>query len=138
VGANVAPPWAARSHGADARHPRPDDSDGASQAACGARAEWWPALRSSEIEEAKAAARRQADEPVVPDGYRLVPEDEKLEMRTSLRAKFAELEDRYARLPLTIETEGQRKQQQFLRTKIVETERALALFSRSGDVLVEA
>lgn len=85
---------------------------------------WWPAAPS----EAQAAE--------VPLGYRLMPEEERLETLEGLQQKLAELDEKYARLPLKIETEGQRKQQQMLRTKIAETEDAVKLFSRT-QVLVE-
>eukprot|EP00927_Polykrikos_kofoidii_P050198 TRINITY_DN44116_c0_g1_i1.p1 TRINITY_DN44116_c0_g1~~TRINITY_DN44116_c0_g1_i1.p1 ORF type:complete len:336 (-),score=47.47 TRINITY_DN44116_c0_g1_i1:199-1206(-) len=74
--------------------------------------------------------------PVVPPGYRLLPETERLETLAGLRQKLAELDDRYGRLPLRIETEGQRRQQRQLRDKLAETQDAVNLFSRPS-VLVE-
>lgn len=65
----------------------------------------------------------------VPPGYRIVSEEERLETLAQLQAKLRELDEIYARLPLKIETTGQRQQQQYLRGKIAETERAVKLFS---------
>lgn len=76
------------------------------------------------------------DEQSVPQGYRLLPEQERIETLTELQGKLRELNDRYMRLPLKIETEGHRQQQQALREKIAQTERAEELFRRPA-VLVE-
>jgi hypothetical protein len=67
----------------------------------------------------------------IPSGFRLAPEDERRDTLQRLQEKLADLSDKYNRLPLRIETEGQRKQQDSLRTKIAETERAVQMFSRS-------
>jgi len=64
-------------------------------------------------------------------------EEERLETLEGLRRKLIELDQRYTRLPLRIETEGQRRQQQLLREKIAETEDAVNLLSRPR-VLIEA
>ncbi|CAE8637105.1 unnamed protein product [Polarella glacialis] len=72
----------------------------------------------------------------VPPGYKLLSEAERLESLSELRGKLKELNNRYSRLPLKIETEGQRQQQKALTEKILETERAESLFSRRT-VLVE-
>eukprot|EP00441_Pelagodinium_beii_P027167 CAMPEP_0197662624 /NCGR_PEP_ID=MMETSP1338-20131121/54164_1 /TAXON_ID=43686 ORGANISM="Pelagodinium beii, Strain RCC1491" /NCGR_SAMPLE_ID=MMETSP1338 /ASSEMBLY_ACC=CAM_ASM_000754 /LENGTH=326 /DNA_ID=CAMNT_0043240553 /DNA_START=53 /DNA_END=1033 /DNA_ORIENTATION=+ len=82
------------------------------------------------------AADGDSDEPAVPHGYRSVSEEERLQTLSELRTKLRELNDRYMRLPLKIETEGHRQQQQALREKIAQTERAEMLFSRPK-VLVE-
>merc|ERR1712113_400364 len=55
---------------------------------------------------------------VIPCGYRLIPEEERLATLERLRQKLAELEDRYARLPLRFETEGHRRQQRLVREKL--------------------
>mmetsp|Transcript_77449 Transcript_77449/g.250748 ORF Transcript_77449/g.250748 Transcript_77449/m.250748 type:complete len:92 (+) Transcript_77449:279-554(+) len=73
----------------------------------------------------------------VPLGYRLVLDPERLETLAGLRRKVVDLDDQYTRLPLRIETEGARRQQESLRAKLKETENAVKLFSRSGGVLVE-
>lgn len=72
----------------------------------------------------------------VPPGYRVVPDEERRETLGELRQRMRELDERYARLPLKIETEGQRQLQRSLREKIAETENAMRLFSRSS-VLME-
>lgn len=66
----------------------------------------------------------------IPAGYRLLPEAERLETLLALQQKLAELEVKYMRLPLKIETEGQRQQQRLLRAKIAETENAVKVFHR--------
>eukprot|EP00931_Biecheleriopsis_adriatica_P036205 TRINITY_DN20865_c0_g1_i1.p1 TRINITY_DN20865_c0_g1~~TRINITY_DN20865_c0_g1_i1.p1 ORF type:complete len:373 (+),score=68.63 TRINITY_DN20865_c0_g1_i1:94-1119(+) len=112
---------------------------------------WWPRPGGSAVPAVRtkstgAPARRlQApfaeseacdSEATVPAGYRLLPEEERLTTLEELRKKLHELNDRYMRLPLKIETEGARQQQQTLREKIAQTERAEMLFSRPT-VLVE-
>lgn len=72
----------------------------------------------------------------IPMGYRLMSDDERLDTLDALKTKLADLDDKYRRLPLRIETEGQRQQQRMLRTKIAEAEKALSVFSRPS-VLVE-
>jgi len=76
------------------------------------------------------------DDTAIPPGYRLMPDAERVETLAELQRKLVDLDDKYARLPLQIETEGHRKQQQALRVKIAETESAVSLFSRRK-VLVE-
>jgi len=72
----------------------------------------------------------------IPQGYRLIPDHERCETLQILRQKLAELDAQYSRLPLTLETEGQRQQQKSLCDKIRETESAVKVFSRTN-VLVE-
>jgi len=72
----------------------------------------------------------------VPPGYRVMEDEERLQTLHDLQSKILSLDQRYAQLPLNIETVGQRRQQQTLRDKIGETEAALKLFSRPC-VLVE-
>lgn len=66
----------------------------------------------------------------VPLGYRVVPEDERLETLAALNTKLRDLDGAYSRLPLYIDTEGGRRQQRALREKIAETEEAVKLFAR--------
>jgi len=75
-------------------------------------------------------SHEQVDRSEVPAGYRLAPEEERLEMLEQLRAKLVDLNDRYDRLPLRLETDPQRQRQQDLRDKIAETEKAVQIFSR--------
>jgi len=72
----------------------------------------------------------------VPPGYRVMEDEERLQTLHDLQSKLLSLDQRYAQLPLNIETEGQRRQQQTLRNKIGQAEAALRLFSRPC-VLVE-
>eukprot|EP00928_Gymnodinium_smaydae_P040610 TRINITY_DN27525_c0_g1_i1.p1 TRINITY_DN27525_c0_g1~~TRINITY_DN27525_c0_g1_i1.p1 ORF type:complete len:294 (+),score=49.26 TRINITY_DN27525_c0_g1_i1:118-999(+) len=72
----------------------------------------------------------------VPPGYRLMPEEERVETLEGLKQKLLELDERYARLPLRIETEGQRRAQRQLREKIEETNAAVRTLSRPR-VIVE-
>lgn len=74
--------------------------------------------------------------PAIPSGFRLMPEDERAETLAVLEQKLADLNWSYERLPLRIETPGQRQQQRALREKIAEAEAAVQLFSRAG-LLVE-
>lgn len=61
---------------------------------------------------------------------------ERVHSLDELKSKLAHLDDQYRRLPLRIETESQRRQQETLRTRIAETEKAVNVFSRPS-VLVE-
>lgn len=67
---------------------------------------------------------------VPPPGYRLLGDEERKETLKALEKKLQELDVCYSRLPLKIETEGQRRRQQALHEKIAETERAVKIFSR--------
>lgn len=78
----------------------------------------------------------EAVQVAVPAGYRLLPDGERQDNLQELQKKLAKLNDQYCRLPLRIETEGQRRQQEMLRNLIKETERAVEVFSRQS-VLVE-
>lgn len=86
---------------------------------------WWPGPL-------QAAEQREA-----PPGYRLLPDEERLRTLEDLQVKLAELDQRYSRLPLKIETESQRQQQQALRAKLAEAEAAVRLFSRPRVLLEE-
>jgi len=113
---------------------------------------WWPTKGSAPNWKSRPAGRTASAAPkapyaaedsddfaestVEPPGYRLVSEEERLQTLSELQSKLRELNDRYMRLPLKIETEGHRQQQQALRDKIAQTERAETLFSRPK-VLVE-
>eukprot|EP00811_Abedinium_folium_P010071 NODE_19314_length_849_cov_3.555402.p1 GENE.NODE_19314_length_849_cov_3.555402~~NODE_19314_length_849_cov_3.555402.p1 ORF type:complete len:201 (-),score=38.56 NODE_19314_length_849_cov_3.555402:245-847(-) len=92
--------------------------------------------RTLDLRQRGAAMDELIFAPAVPPGHRLMPEDERLETLASLRRKLAELDGKYACLPLKIDTEGARRRQRVLREKIGEIEDAVRLFSRSG-VLVE-
>eukprot|EP00416_Gambierdiscus_australes_P037325 CAMPEP_0171097306 /NCGR_PEP_ID=MMETSP0766_2-20121228/47468_1 /TAXON_ID=439317 /ORGANISM="Gambierdiscus australes, Strain CAWD 149" /LENGTH=291 /DNA_ID=CAMNT_0011556483 /DNA_START=19 /DNA_END=894 /DNA_ORIENTATION=- len=92
---------------------------------------WWPAT----VEVDDGAGADEVDMGV-PSGYRLMPEAERLRALEDLKLKLAELDQKYARLPLKIETEGQRRQQHMLQEKICEAENAVNLFAREK-VIVE-
>lgn len=96
---------------------------------------WWPATDDGRFD--GSHAEEQSETFTVPLGYRMIPENERLEILASLRRKLSDLNGRYAHQPLRIETEGQKKKQQALRDKMRETESAVSLFSRPG-VFVEA
>jgi len=103
-------------------------------------AAWWPASGAAERQAEMEAEDKEGfgeSEIAVPLGYRLVPDVERLETLSQLQHKLADLNEKYTRLPLRIETEGQRQQQQTLRNQIKDMEAAVKLFSRSGGVLVE-
>jgi len=68
---------------------------------------------------------------VVPPGYRLMPEAERVATLDELSQKLAELVKRYARLEGREGLdEGQKRQQNLLRKKIAETEDAARLLSK--------
>lgn len=103
---------------------------------------WWPAQGSAQRhsrgeEHEEEAVSIAGEAPVVPAGYRHLPEAERQGTLGQLQLKLDELEARYASLPLRIETEGHRRQQKALRQKIQEIEKAVHLISRPGGVLVE-
>lgn len=126
-----APEKAAGSGRPSARTPR--------ASSCGAVPKAAASPKASQTRERRMPLSEDAEQfgPSVPQGYRLLPEEERLETLTELQGKLRELNDRYMRLPLKIETEGHRQQQQALREKIAQTERAEELFRRPA-VLVEA
>lgn len=134
-----------------------DNFSGATSSKASTSPGWWPG--SSEIKIPKQAsqnvlkakerpsssaghkcvppfAEHQDARAAVPDGYRILPEEDRLRTLSNLQDKMKELNNRYMRLPLKIETEGHRQQQKALREMIAETERAETLFSRPT-VLVE-
>jgi hypothetical protein len=112
---------------------------GGSQGDVPPAAVWWPAVSAAERERERERARvsEEQETPVVPPGYRRVPEEERRRTLSDLEDKLAKLDARYAQLPLKIETEGQRRAQKMLRAKIKETEAAVQLFSRPSGVLLE-
>lgn len=72
----------------------------------------------------------------VPAGFRMLDEDERLETLAQLKIKHAEAESAYMRLPLKIETEGQKRRQASLQEQIAEFDRLRKMFDRPK-VLVE-
>lgn len=122
--------------GLEAAAPRRKPQSAARQAEV--QSPWWPETAGSAWQQEDAPDLGAAPEaPVVPQGYRLVPEEEKRETLVALQQKLSELDARYSRLPLKIETEGMRQQQQALRNKIRDMEECVQLFSRPGGVLME-
>lgn len=132
-----------------------DNFSGASSSKASTSPGWWPG--SAEIKVPKQTSQKVLKErsssssghkcvppfaehqdarAAVPDGYRILPEEDRLRTLSNLQDKMKELNNRYMRLPLKIETEGHRQQQKALREMIAETERAETLFSRPT-VLVE-
>lgn len=74
--------------------------------------------------------------PEVPPGYRVLPASEREETLGALRSKRAELEKEYQKLPLHIQTDGQRRREKMVLDKIKESDEAITLFSQQR-VLVE-
>lgn len=73
---------------------------------------------------------------IIPAGYRLMGEAEKKETLESLAKKKSEAEAAWRKLPLKIETEGQRRRQQQIQNEIKDCEKMTALFDKPR-VLVE-
>lgn len=126
-----APEKAAGSGRPSARTPRASSCGAAPKATAN------PKASQAQLRRMPLSEDSEQSGPSVPQGYRLLPEEERIETLTELQGKLRELNDRYMRLPLKIETEGHRQQQQALREKIAQTERAEELFRRPA-VLVEA
>lgn len=91
-----------------------------------------------EIKHRLAEDKRKASEKidVIPPGYRVMGEEERLDTLVKLRQKKAEAETAWRRLPLKIETEGQKKRQMLIQNEIKEFERMVTLFEKPR-VLVE-
>lgn len=88
--------------------------------------------RKEEMAENRLREQReaQAERERVPDGYRLLPEEERAETLEALGTKKQEMEAAFRRLPMKIETEAQKKRQKDLLDQIKEVEDALRLFSK--------
>ncbi|CAE8623117.1 unnamed protein product, partial [Polarella glacialis] len=92
------------------------------------------------MKEAKADEEERAEaehnKPRAPPGFRILPAQEVKETLTLLNAKHVELEKEFQRLPLKIETDGQKRRQTAVLDKIDASSKAIALFSRPT-VMVE-
>lgn len=86
-------------------------------------------------QERQAVEERTA--PKVPAGYRQMPEDERLETLKALQTKREDLEKAFQRLPLTIETDTQKRRQKVVLDKIAESDKAIGTFSNPM-VLIQA
>eukprot|EP00746_Dinoflagellata_sp_MGD_P086436 gnl/MRDRNA2_/MRDRNA2_34210_c0_seq1.p1 gnl/MRDRNA2_/MRDRNA2_34210_c0~~gnl/MRDRNA2_/MRDRNA2_34210_c0_seq1.p1 ORF type:complete len:279 (+),score=70.85 gnl/MRDRNA2_/MRDRNA2_34210_c0_seq1:119-955(+) len=85
-------------------------------------------------EQRRAAESRN---PRIPPGYRMMPDEERLETLHALQKKKEEMEKEFQRLPLKIETDAQKRRQKMVMDKIKETDAAIAVFSKPT-VIVEA
>uniref|UniRef100_A0A0G4G5I7 Enkurin domain-containing protein n=1 Tax=Chromera velia CCMP2878 TaxID=1169474 RepID=A0A0G4G5I7_9ALVE len=72
----------------------------------------------------------------IPAGYRVMAEEERLEALTVLKGKREEADKEMQKMPLRVETLGQKRRQTELQKKVEELEDAIKLFSRKT-VLVE-
>eukprot|EP00931_Biecheleriopsis_adriatica_P103066 TRINITY_DN77954_c0_g1_i1.p1 TRINITY_DN77954_c0_g1~~TRINITY_DN77954_c0_g1_i1.p1 ORF type:complete len:288 (-),score=70.62 TRINITY_DN77954_c0_g1_i1:94-885(-) len=90
-----------------------------------------------EREEKQREEMESRSKPQVPAGYRVMPASEVQETLGALKKKHLDLEAEYRRLPLKLETEGQKQRQKAVLDKIQQSEKAMELFSRPV-VMVEA
>lgn len=74
--------------------------------------------------------------PQIPSGYRLMPNEERMETLEALQKKKDEAEKEFQRLPLKIETDAQKRRQKMVMDKIKETDSAIQVFSKPT-VIVE-
>ncbi|CAD7929544.1 unnamed protein product [Amoebophrya sp. A25] len=75
-------------------------------------------------------AQLAALQDTVPEGYKVLSEQERTETLTALRAKQSELETAFQKLPLHIESENQKARQREIQTKMHEIEDAVKMFQR--------
>lgn len=82
--------------------------------------------------------KRKANEKVeeIPPGYRLMGEAEKQKTLKTLRERQADAEAQWRKLPLNIETEGQKRRETNIKNELKEVERMTAMFDKPR-VLVE-
>jgi len=71
----------------------------------------------------------------VPPGHRLLPTAERLEIQSALQSKKAELNSQFAKLPLRIQTLGQRQRASELEKSLHEVEEAIKQMSRDRVVV---
>eukprot|EP00929_Paragymnodinium_shiwhaense_P050938 TRINITY_DN25642_c0_g1_i1.p1 TRINITY_DN25642_c0_g1~~TRINITY_DN25642_c0_g1_i1.p1 ORF type:complete len:309 (-),score=106.82 TRINITY_DN25642_c0_g1_i1:45-971(-) len=80
-----------------------------------------------------AEEKRRAAEPAgpyVPPGYRMLPKDEVDETLDALRKKRDELEKEFQKLPLSIQTDSQKRREKAVKAKIEESDKAIKMFSQ--------
>ena len=83
----------------------------------------------------EAAQRRKDEESRAPKlhcppGHRILAEDERLETIALLETRKIEVEQQVARLPLRIETDGQRRRQADLNKRLVDIDQALRFLNK--------
>lgn len=83
-----------------------------------------------EEEERKQKAEETSRVPKLPDGQRLLSEDERLAILEGLRAKKAELDQLHARLPMRSDTQCKRQRASELEQTLREVERGIERFSK--------
>ncbi|BDA46905.1 hypothetical protein COCOBI_09-3580 [Coccomyxa sp. Obi] len=89
-------------------------------------------LIQRQLQMAAAYAEEQAEKEasLIPEGMRMLPEEERLEMLSLLEASRDDTEARIRALPFIIETPSQRKLKDGLEAKLLEVEEALELFNQ--------
>eukprot|EP00389_Voromonas_pontica_P009889 GDKH01015024.1.p1 GENE.GDKH01015024.1~~GDKH01015024.1.p1 ORF type:complete len:309 (-),score=37.73 GDKH01015024.1:204-1130(-) len=92
-------------------------------------------FRSDETDK-KLRAEAEAARRAIPDGYRVLGEAERLETLATLQKKREEVEKEAGRLPLRIETVGQKRRQAELQRRLDELDGAVKVFEKKT-VLVE-
>lgn len=80
---------------------------------------------------------REQQEASLPPGHRRVPEAERLQVLSELQVCKRDLDARYGRLPLRIDTEAQKRRQRDLEADLREVERQIEQYSRPA-LLVKA
>jgi len=92
----------------------------------------------NDIKHRLAEEKRKASEVIetIPEGYRLMGEEEKQQTLQSLHQKKSDAEAAWRKLPLKIETDGQKRRQKQIQKEIKECEKMITLFDKPR-VLVE-
>jgi len=88
------------------------------------------------LAEQQRQAERERRGPLIPQGYRQMPESERQETLDALQAKRDDLEKAFQRLPFNIETASQVKRSETILKNITESDAAIKKFSNPM-VLVE-
>jgi len=90
-----------------------------------------------ELEDKKRQAELAAQKEDIPPGYRMLDEEERVEMLQALEEKLAEANARYQKLPLRVESDRAKKAQKELETKIDDLDKAVKMFSKPKVILQE-
>eukprot|EP00238_Polyblepharides_amylifera_P004163 CAMPEP_0196594920 /NCGR_PEP_ID=MMETSP1081-20130531/79661_1 /TAXON_ID=36882 /ORGANISM="Pyramimonas amylifera, Strain CCMP720" /LENGTH=273 /DNA_ID=CAMNT_0041919323 /DNA_START=25 /DNA_END=846 /DNA_ORIENTATION=+ len=86
--------------------------------------------RKNELADVEARRRAAAEAEDVPEGMRLLPDDERLRTLKQLEETKKQVDLDWQKLPFNIETPGQIRHKQSLDTRLKEVEDAIKIFSR--------